>query len=173
MKKAKATLGLAALAATQTSLFAQTFEEMVMASERTQSSAGGIAMAVFGIFLVMLAVNVLFLLTQSAFAKKMKTADESKNTSAVWIWTQLIPVWSLVAIPVTLSKLNSQFQTFLREKGLEGNGSIKHYDKTWGWVWFGGTLASFIFPLAGIVALIGVIGFWVHISNVKNSLAAA
>lgn len=172
MKQSGISWSMAAVVAAQTSLPAETFEEMAMVTEGSGSGLGILAMGAFSIFVVMLVVNILFLMTQSAFAKTMQTSDPSKNTSAVWIWTQLIPVWSLVAIPVTLMKLDGQFQAFLQEKGLEGSGMVKPYDKTWGWVWFGGTLASFIFPIAGIIALIGVTGFWVHIAKVKNSLAA-
>ncbi|MDH4944416.1 hypothetical protein [Sulfurimonas sp. C5] len=120
-------------------------------------------------FLVYLALIILFLLSQSSFAKVMTTSNPMNNTSGVWIWTQLIPIWSLVAIPVTLLKLNTQFQAFVAERNLTFN-DIKMYSNVWGWVWYGSSIASFIFPLFGLVALVGLIGFWVHISNVKKSI---
>jgi hypothetical protein len=101
----------------------------------------------------------------------MRTSDPMNNTSGVWIWTQLIPLWALIAIPVTLMKLNSQFQAYINENKLQPH-EVKPYNNTWGWVWFGGMIGSLVFPLLGIVALVGLIGFWVHISGVKNSLLA-
>lgn len=67
----------------------------------------GIA-AVF--YVGMIVVTILFLLAQSKFVKSMNTSNEFNNTSAAWIWTQLIPIWNFVAIPVTLLKINKQYQ---------------------------------------------------------------
>jgi hypothetical protein len=128
--------------------------------------------ALVAMFVVMIVVNILFLMTQSGFAKSMETDDPSLNTSPVWIWTQLIPVWSLVAIPVTLTKLSRQFNAFLEANSLVDDARIKRYDTTWGWVWYGGVIASMFIPVAALVALVGVTGFWVHVANVKQSLAA-
>lgn len=138
------------------------------------ASEGGGIMAVLGMVvivgIVMLLVTIFFLLSQSSFAKAMKTQNETKNTSAIWIWTQLIPIWSLVAIPVTLIKLNEQFNLYISENNLESNTSIKTYNNTWGWVWFIGSVISLFLPIAGLISLVGVIGFWIHINGVKKSL---
>ncbi len=145
----------------------------LLATPLLAGSNNGIMAAIGGaailFFLVYLAIIILFLLSQSSFAQVMSTSNPMNNTSGVWIWTQLIPIWSLVAIPVTLLKLNTQFQAFVAERNLTFN-DIKMYSNVWGWVWYGGSIASFIFPLFGIVALVGLIGFWVHINNVKKSI---
>ncbi|QOP42099.1 hypothetical protein [Sulfurimonas marina] len=125
------------------------------------------AMAIF--FVINLIITILFLLSQSSFAKAMTTSNPMNNTSGVWIWTQLIPFWSLVAIPVTLLKLNTQFQAFVAEKNLSFT-EIKMYSNVWGWIWYGGTIASIFVPVLWVIALVGLIGFWVHISNVKKSI---
>ena len=124
----------------------------------------------FVVFAIMFLITIFFLLSQSAFAKSMQTSDQSKNTSRVWIWTQLIPIWSLVAIPVTLIKLNEQFRVFISENSLGFDNSIKLYNNVWGWVWFFGTLVSLFIPFAGLISIIGVIGFWIHINGVRKSL---
>jgi heme/copper-type cytochrome/quinol oxidase subunit 2 len=130
------------------------------------AAVGGI---LIGFYLVLLVITIFFLLSQSAFAKSMETSNPMNNTGAVWIWTQLIPLWSLIAIPVTLMKLNAQFKAYMSEHNLQPN-DVKAYNNTWGWVWYGGMIGSFIIPFLGIVALVGLIGFWFHISSVKNSL---
>jgi len=121
-------------------------------------------------YIGLLAVTVLFLLAQSKFVKSMNTSNEFYNTSVVWIWTQLIPIWNFVAIPVTLSKINKQYQFYVEENKIQSNSNIKPYDSLWGWIWFGGSVGSIFVPLLAIVSLVGIIGFWVHISNVKSSL---
>jgi heme/copper-type cytochrome/quinol oxidase subunit 2 len=123
-----------------------------------------------GIFLIYVIVTIMFLLSQSKFAKSMKTSNEMKNTSGVWIWTQLIPLWSFIAIPVTLMKLNEQFRIYTEENNLENKVELKQYNNTWGWVWFGGSVLSILFQPLAIIAFIGLIGFWIHISGVKKSL---
>lgn len=138
-----------------------------MNAEETLGTAMGIG---FGIIAIYFLITILFLLSQSSFAKAMKTKNEMKNTSGVWIWTQLIPIWSLIAIPITLIKLNEQFRVFSEENELTNSTEIKQYNNTWGWIWFGGSLLAIFVPFFGIVALIGIIGFWIHISGVKNNL---
>lgn len=123
----------------------------------------------FIFFIINLIITILFLLSQNAFAKSMITSNPMNNTNGVWIWTQLIPLWNLVAIPVTLLKLNTQFQAFIAEKNLSYT-DIKMYSNLWGWIWYGGMIASWFLPILWIIALVGLIGFWVHISNVKNSI---
>lgn len=124
----------------------------------------------FAMFAIMFIITIFFLISQSAFAKAMKVDNELKQTSPVWIWTQLIPIWSLVAIPVTLIKLNEQFNLYINENNLSTEYNLKPYNNTWGWVWYIGSIVSFIFPLAALVSFVGVIGFWIHISNVRKSL---
>lgn len=133
---------------------------------------GGAILAMLGVgfivFAIMFAITVFFLISQSAFAKAMNVSNELKRTSSVWIWTQLIPIWSLIAIPVTLIKLNEQFNLYVSENNL--STELVSYNNTWGWVWYIGSIVSFFIPLAGLISLVGVIGFWIHISKVRKSL---
>lgn len=145
----------------------------MFASDDAANAIGMVSAMMLFFFLLWLVVNIMFLLTQSKFAKSMQTSNEQKNTSAVWIWTQLIPLWAFIAIPVTLMKLNEQFKLYMVENDLNGNPSVKEYNNTWGWVWFGGSVLSLIIPFAGLIGLVGVIGFWIHIAGVKNSLVLA
>lgn len=141
-----------------------------------QSMEEAINMGVFTIVLIGLlyfGITIMFLVTQSSFAKAIKTTQEHQNTNSIWIWTQLIPIWALIAIPITLIKLNNQFQVFRNENKIDTMNSIKQYSNTWGWVWFGGTVLSIVFQLFAIVALVGFIGFWIHISSVKKSVLQA
>lgn len=130
--------------------------------------------AAFGLvvvaFIVMFAITIFFLISQSSFAKSMRLKNRDKETSSIWIWTQLIPIWNFIAIPVTLIKLNEQFNTYILENDLLNSSTIKSYNNTWGWVWYIGSVVSIFIPFAGLISFIGVIGFWIHISNIRKSL---
>ena len=125
---------------------------------------------VFGAVTVYLVVTILFLISQNSFAKEMKVKQKSLNIKSAWIWTQVIPIWSLVAIPVTLIRLNKQFIRYVEENNLQTDSSLKFYTSTWGWIWFGGSIVSIVFQPFIIVSIIGLIGFWMHINSVKKSL---
>jgi hypothetical protein len=161
MKKLLSILGFSSL--TITPLLAYSGED-----------AGGAVAMIMGMGLIMmitmLVVTIFFLLAQSSFIDSIKVENEFNNTGKVWIWTQLIPIWAFIAIPVTLSKAKNQFNIYVRENNLENSSNIKHYDSTWGWVWYGGTVVSIFFPIAGIVSLIGIMGFWLHINSVRKSI---
>lgn len=137
------------------------------------SNSENLLFAGFGLIAVVLIVtvvlNILFLMAQSAFAKSMKLANKDKETSSVWIWTQLIPLWNLVAIPITLLKINEQYKTYVLEND---SLQVESYSSTWGWVWYISSILSIFFPILGLVSLVGLIGFWIHVSKVKKSIEA-
>lgn len=136
----------------------------------SDDSGVGAAIGIVAVFFIVgIVVTIFFLLAQSSFVDTIQTSNPLVNTSKVWIWTQLIPIWSLIAIPVTLLKINTQFQVFVQEKGYT-QSDIKYYTSLWGWIWFGGNIASILIPVMGIVSLVGVIGFWVHLNSVKKSI---
>lgn len=135
------------------------------------SNSENLLFAGFGLIAVVLIVtvvlNILFLMAQSAFAKSMKLANKDKETSSVWIWTQLIPLWNLVAIPITLLKINEQYKTYVLEND---SLQVESYSSTWGWVWYISSILSIFFPILGLVSLVGLIGFWIHVSKVRKSI---
>ena len=150
--------------ATSISLMAMTDDEAQQAA--TAMAAGG---TILLMLFVMLIVEIFFLAAQHSFVKTIRVANPTLNTSPVWIWTQLIPIWSFVAIPVTLIKIDKQFSAFVQENRLD-ESQIKFYSNTWGWVWYIGSVLSIFIPIMGLVSLAGVIGFWVHINGVKKSV---
>ena len=123
----------------------------------------------FIIYLIIFVITIFFLVAQSSFAKTITTSNQMLNTNPVWIWTQLIPIWSLVALPVTLLKLDAQFKAYIQEHNLT-EADIKMYTNLWGWIYYGGTIVSIFIPVGGIVALVGLIGFWIHLNSVKKSI---
>ena len=122
---------------------------------------------ILALIVVFIIPIVLFFNSQVKLAKKMRTSDFEMNTGSGWIWTQIIPLWSLVATPVTLTKLNKQFHVYTEENNLS---PLVKYDNLWGWIWYGSTIASAIIPFAGLIALVGFIGYWIHIVKVRKEL---
>ena len=146
------------------------FASPLLAVDYTQGDGlilfGGVLIITHLVFFV---IEFFFLLSQSAMANAMQTSDPNNNTSGVWRWTQLIPIWTLIATPVVLVKLSNQFSVYVRENDLNLQ-DVKPYSSTWGWVWYAGTIGSAFYDAISIVALVGFIVYWVHIYNVKNSL---
>ena len=132
-----------------------------------------IGLSILGLVVIVAAIviTILFLIAQSSLVDTMRTSNPDLNTSKAWIWTQLIPIWALVAIPVTLVKINSQFQAFVQEHNYTPE-DIKFYSSLWGWIWYGANIVSIFIPIVGVVSLIGIIGFWVHINGVRKSILA-
>lgn len=121
-------------------------------------------------FIIIVAINIFFLMAQSAFAKSMKLTNREKETSIVWIWTQLIPLWNLVAIPITLLKLNEQYKTYVLEND---SSNIKPFNVAIGWAWYISSILAIFIPSLGTGVILGVlIYFWIHISKVRKSIEA-
>lgn len=126
--------------------------------------------SLIGIFIVLFVINIFFLRSQYLFSKSMQLNNKTKEISNIWIWTQLIPLWNFIAILFTLIKLDEHYNEYILENNLLNSSSIIQYNKTWGWIWYIGSILTFIIPFAGLVSLIGLIGFWIHISKVRKSL---
>ncbi len=144
----------------------------MLAMSDDEAAGAAVAAAMGGAMLILvigIVITIFFLVAESAFVDTIKTSNPLLNTSKVWIWTQLIPLWNIVATPVTLLKIEKQFAAFVQEHHLT-ESDIKYYNSVWGWLWFGGNVASIFLPVFGIVGLIGLIGFWVHINSVKKSI---
>jgi hypothetical protein len=105
--------------------------------------------------------------SQSLLVKQMQCTNASNNTGSGWIWTQWIPLWGLIAVPVTLNKLNNQFYSFIQENK---NVTNKLYSNTWGWIWYASTIISIVVPFIGFIGLIAWIVFWIHIVDVRKNL---
>ena len=113
-------------------------------------------------------LSIMFLLSQSKFAKTI----ECSGSIHIWIWTQIIPIWSLIATPIALIKLDAQYKRYTNEQNISNNPQLVQYKNIWGWVWFGGMILSIGVDFFAIVAIVGFIGYWVHISKVTKSLEA-
>lgn len=112
------------------------------------------------VVLVLTICIFILILKQLGFIKKI-----NKKINFLWIWTQIIPIWSFVAIPITLIKINKQVKAYLKENNLENT-----YKPSYGWIWFLTSIISLPFHLFLIISLISFILFYKHLEKVENSL---
>ncbi|AXH13998.1 hypothetical protein CP985_09470 [Malaciobacter mytili LMG 24559] len=112
------------------------------------------------VVLVLTICIFILILKQLGFIKKI-----NKKINFLWIWTQIIPIWSFVAIPITLIKINKQVKAYLKENNLENT-----YKPSYGWIWFLTSIISLPFSPFLIISLISFILFYKHLEKVENSL---
>ncbi|RXI37864.1 hypothetical protein CRU99_11595 [Malaciobacter mytili] len=112
------------------------------------------------VVLVLTICIFILILKQLGFIKKI-----NKKINSLWIWTQIIPIWSFVAIPITLIKINKQVKAYLKENNLENT-----YNPSYGWIWFLTSIISLPFSPFLIISLISFILFYKHLGKVEKSL---
>lgn len=121
-------------------------------------------------FLVVYSVIYYFYLkTLINFIKSMKLETSVYETSTVWVWTQVIPLWGFVAFIVFLIKIETQYKFFLIENNNMDN-LIYHYDSKLGWWLLGTSFVSAFFTPLVIVSFIILILFWVNIYRTTKSI---
>lgn len=127
-----------------------------------------IAMA-FG-FLIGLAIAVLYLLTLQKCLNRVAPANRAMNPPLVWL--NLIPLFNLVWTFFTVLNIAKSLTAEARTRGIDlGDGG-----KTIGLVYaIAGacSLVPLLNMIAGLVALVGWILYWVKIAGYSNQLAAA
>ncbi|XSZ47701.1 hypothetical protein ACP8HZ_05175 [Francisella noatunensis] len=57
-------------------------------------------------------ISILFILSQQKLAKALVTANSAEQIHLAWLWTQLIPIWSYMALVVTAVKLGEQTKLY-------------------------------------------------------------
>jgi len=114
-------------------------------------------------------IAILYIISQNKFIDSLKINNSKLETNKVWTWTQLIPIWSIVAQIIALIKMTDQYKNFLIEKNITSS-EITEYKPLWGWLFIGFIIISAIIPFASILALVFSIMYWVNISNTRKSI---
>ncbi len=116
-------------------------------------------------------VGIFLLAAQHSLAKTMKNSVPTKHTHGFWIWTQMIPFWSFISMPITLIKLKAQFRHFLDEHDITLE-DVTSYNHSWGWFLYVSIIISILFPSFTVITLIGMVTYNIHIVDVKKSILA-
>lgn len=123
------------------------------------------------IFILYMIILILYIISQNKLIDTLKTDDAQFQTHKFWTWTQLIPIWSLIAQVVAIVKMTAQYEVFIKEKNISPN-EISEYKPLWGWLSIGAiVLSMFIFlPFLSIVIIGLWIVYWVNISSTSKSI---
>ncbi|QIW10665.1 hypothetical protein [Francisella sp. LA112445] len=135
-----------------------------------QDSAGATLLPI--IFLVFFAIyifiSVRYIMSQQSLSNAYSDANQTDKISGAWFWTQLIPLWNMVAIIVCVTKISEQAKTFSQNTGIKAT-----YNPTLFYCYFGISFLSMI-PLIGLVAILASfilwIIFWVNLSSSKKQV---
>ncbi|WP_432773794.1 hypothetical protein [Francisella salimarina] len=111
-----------------------------------------------------LIVSVLFILSQQKLAKALVTVNSGEQIHPAWLWTQLIPIWSYIALVVTAVKLDEQTKLYnqTHEKKLKFKASLVY--------WYVGLTLLNIVPVINIIVGIATIVIFIIIwANITKS----
>ncbi|QEO56918.1 hypothetical protein [Francisella marina] len=117
-----------------------------------------------------LIVSVLFILSQQKLAKALVTVNTGEQIHPAWLWTQLIPIWSYIALVVTAVKLDEQTKLYnqTHEKKLKFKASLIY--------WYVGLTLLNVVPviniIVGIATIIIFIIIWANITKSTKIITA-
>jgi len=114
-------------------------------------------------------ILILYINSQNEFIDILKIEDREARTSKFWTWSQLVPIWMIVAQIVTIMKLTKQYQAFIRENSIF-YGEIEEYQPVFGWLYIGFALLGFMSKIFAILAIIFFIAYWSNILKTTKSI---
>lgn len=143
---------------------------MAWAEDDSAALIAGIGMTVFAfLFLFWFVVTIFFVLSQNKLVDAYAEANNTQPISKIWTWTQLIPLWSIVALLVSIIKFSEEKQNFKTKYGVVQS----QYNPILGWSVVGAWFFSMIIPFIGIVAFPLWIVYWVNVSSASKSVLQA
>ncbi|MBK2258813.1 hypothetical protein [Francisella philomiragia] len=129
-----------------------------------------IQICIVALIITSLIVSVLFILSQQKLAKALVTINSSEQIHPAWLWTQLIPIWSYIALVVTAVKLDEQTKLYnqTHEKKLKFKASLVY--------WYVGLTLLNVVPviniIVGIATIVIFIIIWANITKSTKVITA-
>ncbi|MBK2256086.1 hypothetical protein IBE51_01595 [Francisella philomiragia] len=129
-----------------------------------------IQICIVALIITSLIVSVLFILSQQKLAKALVTINSGEQIHPAWLWTQLIPIWSYIALVVTAVKLDEQTKLYnqTHEKKLKFKASLVY--------WYVGLTLLNVVPviniIVGIATIIIFIIIWANITKSTKIITA-
>ncbi|WP_234359893.1 hypothetical protein [Francisella philomiragia] len=123
-----------------------------------------IQICIVALIITSLIVSVLFILSQQKLAKALVTINSGEQIHPAWLWTQLIPIWSYIALVVTAVKLDEQTKLYnqTHEKKLKFKASLVY--------WYVGLTLLNVVPVINIIVSIATIVIFIIIwANITKS----
>lgn len=129
-----------------------------------------IQICIVALIITSLIVSVLFILSQQKLAKALITINSGEQIHPAWLWTQLIPIWSYIALVVTAVKLDEQTKLYnqTHEKKLKFKASLVY--------WYVGLTLLNVVPviniIVGIATIVMFIIIWANITKSTKIITA-
>ncbi|MBY7733569.1 hypothetical protein [Francisella philomiragia] len=129
-----------------------------------------IQICIVALIITSLIVSVLFILSQQKLAKALITINSGEQIHPAWLWTQLIPIWSYIALVVTAVKLDEQTKLYnqTHEKKLKFKASLVY--------WYVGLTLLNVVPviniIVGIATIVIFIIIWANITKSTKVITA-
>ncbi|MBK2266582.1 hypothetical protein [Francisella philomiragia] len=129
-----------------------------------------IQICIVALIITSLIVSVLFILSQQKLAKALVTVNSGEQIHPAWLWTQLIPIWSYIALVVTAVKLDEQTKLYnqTHEKKLKFKASLVY--------WYVGLTLLNVIPviniIVGIATIVIFIIIWANITKSTKVITA-
>lgn len=129
-----------------------------------------IQICIVALIITSLIVSILFILSQQKLAKALVTVNSGEQIHPAWLWTQLIPIWSYIALVVTAVKLDEQTKLYnqTHEKKLKFKASLVY--------WYLGLTLLNVVPviniIVGIATIIIFIIIWANITKSTKIITA-
>ena len=118
-----------------------------------------------------LLTSVFFILAQQKLVKRFSLVNDTAKISSLWLWSQLIAIWSYIALIVTANYLKQQDDIFINKSQNAEKGS--HFKVSYSY-WYVGSIVLTIIPsisiIAGLVNMIMFVVVWVNISKTTKFL---
>ncbi len=123
------------------------------------------------LIIVFFAVGVLFIISQQKLANSLTNANDTPKIHSAWFWTQLIPLWNIIALLVSQVKVNEQYKIFIQNHSSESVGySINML------YWCLGLSLVGIIPIIGVLSslasMVVFVIFWSKMSKATKQINA-
>jgi heme/copper-type cytochrome/quinol oxidase subunit 2 len=123
------------------------------------------------LIVVFFAVGVLFIMSQKKLSNSLTNANDTPKIHGAWFWTQLIPLWNIIALVVSQVKVNGQYKIFMQNHSSESVGySINLL------YWYLGLSFVGMIPIIGVLAslasMVVFLIFWSKMSKATKQINA-
>lgn len=122
---------------------------------------------IIAIVAISFSIVALFLRTLDKATLSIRTDNPATFVHRAWVWTQLIPVWQVIAIIFFHVKMNAAAKIYAQET----EQPVPAYPTVAGWFFALGFLYSWI-PGVGLVYVVAFIVFWVQASGFHRGISA-
>lgn len=124
------------------------------------------ALLAFSFFLfgsiVYFVVALFYLASLAKATKSIRSNNPVTYVSRAWAWTQLIPLWNIVAIVVYNAKMSTAVAVYNSD-----NNSSLAYPSGLGWALVFSFLYVWVPVFGWIAAIVVLIMFWIKVANVS------